>query len=66
MPIKIGKIKLYTFEELGDMLGVPFRTLKQYYHCGRIKAIKLGGKTLVSDEALSEFLECEFYKPKSV
>ena len=48
--------KLYTLPELEKMLTVSNRTLLNYIKDGRLKAVKIGGKWLVSEDNLKKFL----------
>lgn len=48
--------KMYTLPELEKMLTVSNRTLLNYIKDGRLKAVKIGGKWLVSEDNLKKFL----------
>lgn len=50
-------MKIYTTNELQDILQVKKRTLYNYIKANQIKAIKLGREWRVTEEALQEFLE---------
>ena len=51
-----SNFKLYTLPELEKMLTVSNRTLLNYIKDGRLKAVKIGGKWLVSEDNLKKFL----------
>lgn len=53
---KDKKIKLYTLEELEEILEVTNRTLLSYIKNERLKAVKIGGKWKVTEENLQNFL----------
>ena len=55
MPIKLGSIVLYTTKELTRKLDITSVTLRTYIKRGRIKGQKVGGRWLVSEEAVREF-----------
>ena len=58
MPVKIAGIKMYTAQEVSQILGVHVVTARRYMYEGRIKAKKIGGnRYLVSEANLREFLE---------
>jgi excisionase family DNA binding protein len=59
MPIKIGRKKFYNVETLAKMLFVPVQTVRLYIRRGRIKALKVGRRYLISEEALEAFLNGE-------
>ena len=52
----VSEIKLYTLEELTDMLNVTVYTLRNYVKSGKLKAAKIGGKGRVSEENLKKFV----------
>lgn len=49
--------KMYTLEEIADMLKVTRRTLYTYVKSGKLKAVKLERFWRVSEEALQDFLQ---------
>lgn len=49
--------KLYTLQEVADILGVSTRTLHDYIKNGRIKAQKIGGSWKVSANNLQRFID---------
>ena len=53
----IEDIKLYTLEEVMDFLHTTRRTLYRYIKDGKLKAVKVGGRWKVTDEALKDFLQ---------
>ena len=52
----VSEIKLYTLEELTDLLNVTVYTLRNYVKSGKLKAAKIGGKWRVSEENLKKFV----------
>jgi excisionase family DNA binding protein len=59
MPIKIGKRQFYNVETLAKMLFIPVETVRLYIRRGRIGALKIGKRYLVSEENLQKFLDGE-------
>lgn len=48
--------KLYSLKELEDNLKVSNRTLLRYIKAGKLKAVKIGGKYVVSESNYSDFI----------
>lgn len=48
--------KVYTIDELVQMLQVTRRTIYNYIKEGKLKAVKIGKYWRVTDKALEEFL----------
>jgi hypothetical protein len=63
MPIKIGNVRLYTIEELskllGNTIGITMVMLQEYIYRGDLKARKIDGRWLISEESLNEFFLLE-------
>lgn len=55
----VEDIKLYTLDEVMDFLHTTRRTLYRYIKDGKLKAVKIGGRWKVTDEALKAFLQME-------
>ena len=53
----MADIKVYTTEEVLEILKVTKRTLYNYIKAGQIKAIKLGREYRITEDALKDFLE---------
>lgn len=53
----VEDIKLYTLEEVMEFLHTSRRTLYRYIKDGKLKAVKIGGRWKVTDEALKDFLQ---------
>ena len=53
----IEDIKLYTLDEVMEFLPTTRRTLYRYIKDGKLKAVKVGGRWKVTDEALKDFLQ---------
>ena len=51
-----NNIVLYTVPDLCKILDMTPQSIRKYLNTGKIKGIKAGGKWLVSEEALKEFL----------
>ena len=48
--------KVYTLEELTELLQVTRRTLYNYVKSGKLKAVKIGKEWRVTEAALEAFL----------
>ncbi|MBA7492554.1 hypothetical protein ES702_03104 [subsurface metagenome] len=55
--IAIINTKLYTVEDLVDMLNISDKTVRAYLREGKIKARKIGLRWRVTEENLKKFLE---------
>lgn len=50
-------IKVYTMKETADMLRVSYIYLTQMVKEGKLKAVKVGRRKLITKQAIDEFLE---------
>jgi len=50
-------VKLYTPEEVADLLGFKTRTIKEWLRSGKLPGIKVGVTWRVRQKDLAEFLE---------
>ena len=57
MPKVIGELKLYTVEDLADILEVQERTIRNYLKDGLLKGRKLARRWYVTEENLREYFE---------
>jgi excisionase family DNA binding protein len=57
MPIKVGKKKLYSVEDLTKMLPITPLTIREYLRKGKIRGHKIGKNWYVTKENLEAFLE---------
>ena len=64
MPIEIGEIRAYTLMELTRHLGVTTMTLRKYIKDGKLRARKMAGKWVVTEDALKEYLGGEYKQPE--
>ena len=55
----IEGIKLYTFEETGQLLGVCKRTVQTYYWQGKIKGRKIGRRIYILADSISDYIRGE-------
>jgi len=55
MSIELGKVTLFTVEELAERLGVQERTIREYLREGRLQGRKLAGRWYVTDEAIADY-----------
>lgn len=56
MPKVILDIKLYSVEEVADLLGVAYQTAQKYISEGKMEAQVIGGKRMISEANLKAFL----------
>lgn len=49
-------VKLYTLEEVAELLGLRVITISKYIQQGKIKAKKIGIRKYVTEESLKEYL----------
>ena len=50
------EIKVYTIEEVAELLHTTRRTLYTYLKAGKLKAVKMGRKWIITEENLKEFI----------
>lgn len=48
--------KFYTLKEIEDNLRISNRTLRRYIENGKLEAVKVGGKYLVSEENYNKLI----------
>jgi excisionase family DNA binding protein len=61
MPKQVGKLTLYSVDDLHKQLGLSKMTIRAYLREGKIRARKLGVQWYVTEEALREY----FNEPQS-
>ena len=54
--IKMGDTNAFTLYEISKMFNVTPQTLRKYLKEGRIQAVKFGGKWVITEEAMKNFL----------
>ena len=57
MPKKIGRLTLYSVDDLHEMLGISKLTLRAYLREGKIRARKLGVSWYVTEDAIREYFD---------
>ncbi len=55
MSIELGKVTLFTVEELAERLDVQERTIREYLREGKLQGRKLAGRWYVTDEAIADY-----------
>ena len=53
----VDRIKVYTIEEVVNILKISRRTIYNYIKAKQLKAVKIGRAWRVSEKALNDFLE---------
>jgi len=64
MPIKVLKKKLYSVQDLSEMLPITPFTIREYFRKGKIKGNKIGKNWFVTEENLESFIEGEDAKKR--
>lgn len=59
MPKKIGDLKLYSVEELSEILDIQETTIRRYLRDGKLKGRKLARRWYISEESLAEYFRAE-------
>ena len=57
MPIKVEERKLYSVEDLAEILPITPLTIRAYFRKGRIKGHKIGKNWYVTKVNLNAFLD---------
>ena len=60
--ITIDGIKLYTRQELAQMLNVGESTIGSYHRKGTLRYVMIGKRLYTSEEALKDFLNGKIYR----
>ena len=55
MSITLGKVTLFTVEELAERLDVQERTIREYLREGKLQGRKMAGRWYVTDEAIADY-----------
>lgn len=50
-------MKLYTTQEVADMLKVTVISIRRYIKLGKLKAVKFGRELRITEEQLNDFIE---------
>lgn len=53
---KEGKIKLYSPNEVGEMIGVQGPTVIKYLRRKKLRGYKIGGQWKITEEDLKDFI----------
>lgn len=49
-------VKLYTLEEIAELLSVRTATISKYIQQGKIKSVKIGQRKYINEQALKDFI----------
>ena len=55
MPKKIGDLKLYSVDELSEILDIQETTIRKYLRDGKLRGRKLARRWYVSEESLAAY-----------
>lgn len=50
-------MKIYTVQEIAEILGISRKTIQKYVRQGDIKAIRFGNQLRITEQAFIDFLE---------
>ncbi len=53
---RINGVRFYTLKETAKLLGVSYLTAWKYVVDGKIEALYIGGRYLISEHAINKFL----------
>lgn len=54
---QVGDLKLYSVEDLSELLDIQEKTLQQYLRAGKIKGRKLALRWYVTEDALRDYFQ---------
>lgn len=54
--IVMGNTNAFTIQEISAMFDVTPQTIRRYVNEGRITAVKFGGKWVITEDAMKDFL----------
>jgi excisionase family DNA binding protein len=57
MPKKIGDLKLFSVDDLHEMLGISKMTIRAYLRDGKLQGRKMGVKWFVTEDSLRRYFE---------
>jgi excisionase family DNA binding protein len=66
MSKKIGDLKLYSVDDLHEMLGISKMTIRAYLRDGKLQGRKMGVKWFVTEDSLRKYFEGDQPDGKSV
>lgn len=49
-------VKTYTVEEVAQLLDISVRTVREYIRKGKLKAVKVGNKYIISEDNYRHFV----------
>lgn len=49
-------VKTYTVDEVSELLGISARTIREYIRKGKLKAVKVGNKYIISEDNYRDFV----------
>jgi excisionase family DNA binding protein len=62
--IEIGKVKVFTIEEIAKKFGISTATVRRYLKSGKLSGQRMGVRWYVSENAINEFFLRSYVKPK--
>ncbi len=64
MPKTIGDIRLYSVDELSELLSIQETTIRKYLRDGKLKGRKLAKRWYVSEESLADYFRQQESEPE--
>jgi len=64
MPKTIGDIRLYSVDELSELLSIQETTIRKYLRDGKLKGRKLAKRWYVSEESLADYFRQQETEPE--
>ena len=63
MPLEVSGLKLYSVDEVAEMLKSTAPTIRSYFREGKIKGQKVNGKWYITDDNLKSYLSGDYPVP---
>ena len=63
MPLEVSGLKLYSVDEVAEMLKSTKPTIRAYFKEGKIKGQKITGKWYITEDNLKKYLSGDYPVP---
>lgn len=54
---QIGDLKLYTVDELAQLMGIRARTVREYLKAGKLHGRKMAGRWYIPESAIADYFK---------
>ena len=61
MPLEVSGIKLYSVDEVAEMLKSTKHTIRAYFREGKLMGRKISGKWHITEDNLKKYLSGDYY-----